>query len=411
MVPTVAWEDGAVVMIDQRRLPGEDGLPPLPRPARGRGGHQGHGHPGRPRHRRRRRPRPRRGRAREPQRKATPCARSSSEMCAALAATPADRGQPLLGHRADAPALRGARGGGRGAAALGHCSRRRAAILDEDVASCRRIGDLGAELLPEGVAPAHPLQRGRPRHRRLRHGARRRALRRAPGQAEARLRRRDPAVAAGRAPHRLGAAAGRHPHHRSSPTTWPGTSWPGARSTRSWSAPTASPPTATSRTRSAPTPWPCSRRSTASPFYVAAPVSTFDLATPTGAGHPDRGARGRGGDARRGAAGGAGGRLGAQPRLRRDPAPLRDRDRVRARASRGRPTPRACASWPAPAHEPGRARPRDRDLLRRDRGRGRRGRPAHPLERGVEPGRRPRALRRGRARARLAPPRREHRAR
>ena len=39
------------------------------------------------------------------------------------------------------------------------------------------------------------------------------------------------------------------------------------------------------------------------PFYVAAPVSTFDLATPTGAGHPDRGAPGRGGHApRRGSA-------------------------------------------------------------------------------------------------------------
>ena len=24
MIPTVAWEDGAVVMIDQRRLPGEE---------------------------------------------------------------------------------------------------------------------------------------------------------------------------------------------------------------------------------------------------------------------------------------------------------------------------------------------------------------------------------------------------
>ena len=40
------------------------------------------------------------------------------------------------------------------------------AIQREDLASCRRMGDLGAELLPDGGARPHPLQRGRPRHRR-----------------------------------------------------------------------------------------------------------------------------------------------------------------------------------------------------------------------------------------------------
>ena len=39
------------------------------------------------------------------------------------------------------------------------------------------------------------------------------------------------------------------------------------------------------------------------PFYVAAPVSTFDLATPDRRGHPDRGAARRGGDPPRRAAG------------------------------------------------------------------------------------------------------------
>ena len=57
--------------------------------------------------------------------------------------------------------------------------------------------------------------------------------------------------------------------------------------------------------------------------------STCD--TPTGAGHPDRGAPRARGDARRRPARGAGGHGGPQPGIRRHPAPLRDGDRVRAR--------------------------------------------------------------------------------
>ena len=95
------------------------------------------------------------------------------------------------------------------------------------------------------------------------------------------------------------------------------------------------------------------------PFYVAAPTSTVDLATPTGAGHPGRGALPRRGppDGRRPA--GAGGLLGAQPGLRRDPGRPRDRHRdrtgrrpsaVRTRACgvSSRPPPTACRCVPSP---------------------------------------------------------------
>ena len=106
------------------------------------------------------------------------------------------------------------------------------------------------------------------------------------GKQRHRLRRRDAPVPAGRAAHRVGTGQGRHRHDgdhrqhgRRHHARW-------GRSTWSSSAPTASPPTATPRTRSAPTPWRCSRREHGIPFYVAAPWSTIDLATPDGAAIP-----------------------------------------------------------------------------------------------------------------------------
>ena len=102
-----------------------------------------------------------------------------------------------------------------------------------------------------------------------------------------------------------------------------------------------------------------------------------------------------------------------QPRLRRHAAPLRHGHRLRegrgAAALRGEPARAGRRLGPGGNGSRRGPRPRDRDLLRRDRGRGRRGRPADPLERRVEPGRDPRPLRRRRAGARLAPPHREHR--
>ena len=56
------------------------------------------------------------------------------------------------------------------------------------------------------------------------------------------------------------------------------------------------------------------------PFYVAAPISTIDLATPDGSTIPDRRAQREGSDAPRADAADAGGRAGAQSRVRRDAA-------------------------------------------------------------------------------------------
>ncbi len=61
------------------------------------------------------------------------------------------------------------------------------------------------------------------------------------------------------------------------------------------------------------------------PFYVAAPVSTIDLATPDGGHDPDRGARRAGGDAHRDVAPDAGGRADQESCVRRDAASLHHR--------------------------------------------------------------------------------------
>ena len=81
------------------------------------------------------------------------------------------------------------------------------AIHDEDIAANRALGAHGAALHRRRRDRAHALQRGSAGHGGLRHGARRDSRRRRSGQAGQRLRRRDPAVAAGRAPHRVGAAS------------------------------------------------------------------------------------------------------------------------------------------------------------------------------------------------------------
>ena len=66
------------------------------------------------------------------------------------------------------------------------------------------------------------------------------------------------------------------------------------------------------------------------PFYVAAPLSTIDLATPDGDQHPDRGARSARGHAPRFGAPDARGGAHPQPGVRRDPEPLHHRVHHRA---------------------------------------------------------------------------------
>ena len=105
-------------------------------------------------------------------------------------------------------------------------------------------------------------------------------------QARGGVRRRDAAVPAGRAAHRLGAGEGRHRHHGHHRQH--GRRDDAARAASTWwsSAPTASPPTATWPTRSAPTAWRCWPRSTASrstsPRRSRPSIST----TPDGSGIP-----------------------------------------------------------------------------------------------------------------------------
>ena len=130
----------------------------------------------------------------------------------------ADRGQPVLGDRADEALVRRRRAG------------RRVGRSDQGSARPRSRGDprRGRRELPRdgrvrrrGRARrrAHPdaLQRRRAGDGRLRHRARRHSRRRRSGQARRGVRRRDAAVPAGRAADRVGAGARRHRddgHHR-----------------------------------------------------------------------------------------------------------------------------------------------------------------------------------------------------
>ena len=402
MVPTVAWEDDAVVMIDQRRLPAEEVYLRCRRPPRGRGGHPDMAIRGAPAIgvaaafglalgvRTSRRPR------------ARPCGAEFEAICAELRGHAADRGQPVLGDRADAPPLRRAAAPRRRRALrAGARSTRPWPSRRRTSAACRRMGDLGAELLPARRPHPDPLQRRArwPPPATARPSASIRSAARA-GQAAARLRRRDaPATSRARASPPGSCMQRRHPHDPDRRQHGRPPDGARARWTRwSW-APTASPPTATWRTRSAPTRVAVLATENGIPFYVAAPVSTFDLATPR------RRARSRSRSARRRRSRTMAGRRLApegvavrNPAFDVTPAPLRHRDRLRARRRPAALRARACARWSRRGlqrHAP----PRHRDLVRRDGGRGRRGRPAHPLERRLDPGRDPRALRRRRARS------------
>ena len=128
-----------------------------------------------------------------------------------LATQPAHGRQSVLGAGAHAGQSRSA------AAARPRRERFAAALLaearaihEEDRQMCRAIGRHGAELLSRRPGRADALQRRRAGHFRLRHGPGRVLCRRRVGQEAARLRRRNPAAAAGRPADRLGIAAARH---------------------------------------------------------------------------------------------------------------------------------------------------------------------------------------------------------
>ena len=138
-------------------------------------------------------------------------------------------------------------------------------IHDEDVASCRAMGAHGATVVPDEARDPDALQRRGAGDGRLRHGARR-DPRRGRGRA-----RRVAVLADETRPFLQGArltawelVARRHRHDRHHRQHGRRADARRRRSTSWSSAPTGSPPTATSPTRSAPTRWRCWRRSTAS---------------------------------------------------------------------------------------------------------------------------------------------------
>ena len=219
MIPTVAWEDGAVVMIDQRRLPAEEvflrcrehrevaaairDMAIRGAPAIGVSAAYGLALG-----------------ARNASARACRCAPSGRRSARSFAATRPTAVNLFWAIAPDAALLRRAtppraarvaarRAAGRGAADRGRGPR----VVPAHGRPRRRPA-------ARRRARADALQRRRARHGRLRHGPRRDPLRGPHRQARRGLRRRDAAVPAGGAPDRLGAAARRHPRHARSPTTW-----------------------------------------------------------------------------------------------------------------------------------------------------------------------------------------------
>ncbi len=84
------------------------------------------------------------------------------------------------------------------------------AIHDEDVASCRAMGQIGAGARADRRARADALQRGRARDGGIRHGARRDSRGGRAGQDQAGVRRRDAPVSAGGAADGVGTGARSH---------------------------------------------------------------------------------------------------------------------------------------------------------------------------------------------------------
>ena len=162
-------------------------------------------------------------------------------------------------------------------------SARRGAIHDEDVASCRAMGAHRRRRRARRRAHPHALQRRRAGDGRLRHGARRHPRARSSRASRSRC------FADETRPFLQGARLTAWELVRDGiDTTVITDSMAGAadarrrRSTSSSSAPIASRPTATRPTRSAPTRVAVLAHEHGIPFYVAAPLSTIDLATPDG---------------------------------------------------------------------------------------------------------------------------------
>ena len=197
-IEPLRFEDGALLVLDQRALPGRGALAALRDP--GRGGRL-HPHAGRAR-RAGDRPRGRLRAGAAPARTGT----AAAELLRSTRPTAVNLGL-------------GARAGARGA----HDPLARARELHARAGARRPRGwrELGAERFEPGDRALTHCNAGRAGHRRLRHRRRRAARGLGARPARAGLGGRDPAAAPGRAPDGLGARARRHPVPAWSPTRAP----------------------------------------------------------------------------------------------------------------------------------------------------------------------------------------------
>ena len=188
------------------------------------------------------------------------------------------------------------------------------AILAEDVAACRAIGEHGRAELAGAERILTVCNAGRLATAGIGHGAGRRLRQGRGGRARRGVRVRDAPAAAGRAADRVGAGRRRHPRDGAARRRRAGAARRGG-STPSSPAATGSPPTATSRTRSAPTRWRSPRATTACRSTSPAPARRSTRTRPP-VPNRDRAARRRRGPRRRRSR-----RVdrGLEPCLRRDP--------------------------------------------------------------------------------------------
>ena len=165
------------------------------------------------------------------------------------------------------------------------------AIHEEDCQDCRRIGQLGRPIAGRRRGGADPLQRRRTGHGRLRHGAGRVLRRPRTRPAAACLCRRDAAAVARSPADGLGVAAARHRGHAD--LRFDGRASDAFRIACRRSSSGADRIAANGDTANKIGTYGVAvlARAHGIPFYVAAPVSTFDLSLATGAEIPIEAAR------------------------------------------------------------------------------------------------------------------------
>ncbi len=166
------------------------------------------------------------------------------------------------------------------------------AILADDIARCLRHRRVRRGVVRRRRHDPHALQRRRPRDRRVRHGAGRHARRHDATAGHLGARRRDPALAAGRPPHGVGARRGGHPYRVITDNMAGHFIQRGAVDGVVVGADRIAANGDTANKIGTYTVSVLAKEHGV-PFYVAAPLSTVDLTSPSGARHTHRGARPR----------------------------------------------------------------------------------------------------------------------